>query len=157
MSHFECHSIWRFWRSKKVVQVFQNWGEGGGGGEEEGGIWTKSKRTAVVFGNHSLSICIFPCLSVHIILATPFHHTILIWCHLSNCPPATIFPSPWYFPPLPSLSSSPPQKIYLPSPNVFPLYPLRFSSFPAKKCIFLRQIFQCQTILCRPDMSTVVR
>ena len=39
--HFLAH-----WRSKKVVQVVQNWGDGGGGVEV---IWTKSKRTAPFF------------------------------------------------------------------------------------------------------------
>ena len=31
MSHFECRLNRRFWRSKKVAQVVQIWGEGGGG------------------------------------------------------------------------------------------------------------------------------
>ena len=49
MSHFECCSNLRFWRSTKVEQVVQIGGrEGGEGGGEV--IWTKSKRTAVFFG-----------------------------------------------------------------------------------------------------------
>ena len=40
MSHFECHLNRRFWRSKKVVQI---WERG------RGIIWTKSKRTAAFF------------------------------------------------------------------------------------------------------------
>ena len=78
------------------------------------------------------------------------HFLLLLLCFSS--PPhtkKTYFPEPNIF--LPPFSF-PLQKIYFPSSNIFFLFLLL-----CKKYVFLLQIFKCQTFLCQPEMSTVIR
>ena len=118
----------------------------------------------------------------HIItLATSFHHPDSgFQCFQSRCSKSSsvenLFSFSKHFLLLLLCFSSPPQKnifsltkYFLPSFSVssakkytFLLQIFSFFSFPVfllicKKYVFLLQIFKCQTFLCQPEMSTVIR
>ena len=148
--------------------------------------WLSSLFVCPAMVTQSATLSYFPLyksyhFSKDITLATSFHHPDSgFQCFQSQCSKSSsvenLFSFSKHFLLLLLCFSSPPQKnifsltkYFLPSFSVssakkytFLLQIFSFFSFPVfllicKKYVFLLQIFKCQTFLCQPEMSTVIR
>ena len=143
--------------------------------------WLSSLFVCPAMVTQSATLSYFPLyksynFSKDITLATSFHHPDSgFQCFQSQCSKSSsvenLFSFSKHFLLLLLCFSSPPQKNifsssllfrFLCKKYTFLLQIFSFFSFPVfllicKKYVFLLQIFKCQTFLCQPEMSTVIR